>query len=171
MQEQQQQEQHSRQHASMGQQQQQHPEQPGALLGHVFVELVRGSGFPFCSLLQLPTPDDSSTSSSGDLISLQPGAVVLRLPISGLQSIAEFGQQQQFNPPAGSSGGTGVDGDNQWQQQQQQQQQQQEPSSLLPGPHALQALLHELGHALSYLCPFLKSAAAAAGPGRTICCV
>jgi hypothetical protein len=116
-------------------------QQQHMLLGHVYVDLVQGSGFPFCSLLQLPTPDDSSNS---DKTILQPGAVVLRLPIAGLQDVAGCGRQQQFNRPASSSN--------------EQQQQHGSPTSLmLPGPHALQALLHELGHALSYLCPFFTS--------------
>jgi hypothetical protein len=59
---------------------------------------------------------------------------VLRVPIPAAARLRGFGQQQQ----------------------QQQQGAQERPAPLmLPGPAAFQALLHELGHALSYLCPAL----------------
>jgi hypothetical protein len=147
------------------QQQQQQP----LLLGHVFIELVPGWGFPSCCLLQLPTPTASSStgnsiansnSCSGSSNDQQasvsqpaytPGSVVIRLPIPTAKPLLGFGQRSA----AGSStSSTTISTNSQAVQQQQQQQQQQEPVPLmLPGPAALQALLHELGHALSYLCP------------------
>jgi len=141
------------------QQQVQQPHQP-LLLGHVFVELV-ATGFPSCTLLQLPTPfpGHSSTMTQhsvapeappppqdvlpGCLMDRQqsagsrefcPGSVVLRVPVPAAARVRGFGQQL-------------------CQQQQQPQQSDDTPPLALPGPLALQALLHELGHALSYMCP------------------
>eukprot|EP00775_Hariotina_reticulata_P011698 gene11698-11842_t len=106
-----------------------------------------------CGLRLLPAGQEAASTSPA-AHQPPPLAPSAGCEAGGLQSVAEFGQQQQFTRPTGSSCATGGDGDNQWQQQQQQ-----EPPSplMLPGPQALQALLHELGHALSYLCPFFAS--------------
>jgi hypothetical protein len=129
-------------------QQQQQP----LLLGHVFIELVSGWGFPSCCLLQLPTPtsnpsSNTSSSSSGQQSPASqpayvPGSVVIRLLIPTAKPLLGFGQRN-----------TGASNTASQTLQQQQQQSEEPPPLMLPGPAALQALLHELGHALSYLCP------------------
>jgi hypothetical protein len=141
-------------------QQQQQP----LLLGHVFIELVPGWGFPSCCLLQLPTPTASSStcnsivtsnSSSTDQQAAMsqpaytPGSVVVRLPIPTAKPLLGFGQRSSAGPNTSSTTSSSTNS----QAVQQQQQPQEQVPLMLPGPAALQALLHELGHALSYLCP------------------
>jgi hypothetical protein len=157
------------------QQQQQQEGVSQQVLGHIYLELVSG-GFPSCTLLQLPTPttgplhqqstpnthlqqhsqqqhsqqqhsqqqqqqQQQQSSGQQQASCFTPGSVVLRVPVPAAARVRGFGQQQQ--------------------QQQQQQPQQGADSSdspaevsplALPGPAALQALLHELGHAVTYLC-------------------
>jgi hypothetical protein len=141
---------------------QQQQQQGTQVLGHILLELV-SSGFPSCTLLQLPTPaadvtDTLDTTASGahtvqvptprtlshhhqqhhhhqqqqsqpSASGFIPGSVVLRVPVPAASRIHGFGQQQQ------QQGGDVA-------------------PLALPGPAALQALLHELGHALAYLCPY-----------------
>lgn len=72
--------------------------------------------------------------------------MIIRLPIPTAKPLLGFGQRSTAVTRTSSTANLAV--------QRQQQQQAEEPAPLmLPGPAALQALLHELGHALSYLCP------------------
>lgn len=140
--------------AQVGQEQQVQQPHQRLLLGHIFLELV-ATGFPSCTLLQLPTPYPSHSSTTTQhsvapsppqyvLRGCQtdgqqaagsreffPGSVVLRVPVPAAARVRGFGSQQLY----------------------QQQQPDDTPPLALPGPLALQAVLHELGHALSYLCP------------------
>lgn len=143
----------------------QHP----LLLGHVFIELVAGWGFPFCSLLQLPAAASSSCWAARSMVSKSsksssnspevpgPGAVVIRLPVPAAEHLAVFGKHYAIaasksanagkTPAAAAGVAAGALASSQ-------QQTGDALPLVLPGPAALQALLHELGHALSYLCPY-----------------